>query len=115
MLKQWAFWRKLTESTPLPSPAQQRLKALVTRLKQVSDDLTVHKQRRVGLLDKPEMLISLVQVIALFEAPIPPAGGRDRFYDSQRSAEASLAETSRVSPIVPLPGCTPSYRRSTSV
>ena len=52
---------------PLPSRAQQRLKALVTRLRQVTDDLTVQKQRRAGLLDNPEMLASLDQVIALFK------------------------------------------------
>jgi transposase len=53
--------------TPLPSQAQQRLKALVTRLRQVTDDLTVQKQRRSGLLDNPEMLASLDEVIALLK------------------------------------------------
>ena len=53
--------------TPLPSQAQQRLKALVTRLRQVTDDLTVQKQRRSGLLDNPEMLTSLDEVIALLK------------------------------------------------
>lgn len=53
--------------TPLPSQAQQRLKALVTRLRQVTDDLTVQKQRRSGLLDNPEMLASLDEVIGLLK------------------------------------------------
>lgn len=53
--------------TPLPSAAQQRLKALVARLRQVTDDLTVQKQRRAGLLDNPEMLASLNEVIALLK------------------------------------------------
>jgi transposase len=53
--------------TPLPSKAQQRLKALVTRLRQVTDDLTVQKQRRAGLLDNPEMLASIDEVIALLK------------------------------------------------
>ena len=53
--------------TPLPSPAQQRLKALVTRLRQLTDDLTVQKQRRANLLDNPEMLASLDEVIALLK------------------------------------------------
>ena len=53
--------------TPLPSPAQQRLKALVARLRQVTDDLTVQKQRRSGLLDNPEMLASIDEVIALLK------------------------------------------------
>ena len=53
--------------TPLPSPAQQRLKALVTRLRQLTDDLTVQKQRRANLLDTPEMLASIDEVIALLK------------------------------------------------
>lgn len=53
--------------TPLPSRAQQRLKALVTRLRQVTDDLTVQKQRRASLLDDPEMLASIDEVIALLK------------------------------------------------
>jgi len=53
--------------TPLPSPAQQRLKALVTRLRQLTDDLTVQKQRRTNLLDNPEMLASIDEVIALLK------------------------------------------------
>jgi transposase len=53
--------------TPLPSPAQQRLKALVARLRQVTDDLTVQKQRRASLLDNPEMLASIDEVIALLK------------------------------------------------
>jgi transposase len=53
--------------TPLPSRAQQRLKALVVRLRQVTDDLTVQKQRRASLLDNPEMLASIDEVIALLK------------------------------------------------
>jgi len=53
--------------TPLPSTAQQRLKALVTRLRQVTDDLSVQKQRRAGLLDNPQMLASLDEVIVLLK------------------------------------------------
>jgi transposase len=53
--------------TPLPSQAQQRLKALVARLRQVTDDLTVQKQRRASLLDNPEMLASIDEVIALLK------------------------------------------------
>lgn len=53
--------------TPLPSQAQQRLKALVARLRQVTDDLTVQKQRRSSLLDNPEMLASIDEVIALLK------------------------------------------------
>jgi transposase len=53
--------------TPLPSKFQQRLKALVARLRQVTDDLVVQKQRRNSLLDAPEMLASLDEVIALLK------------------------------------------------
>jgi transposase len=53
--------------TPLPSQMQQRLKALVARLRQVTDDLTVQKQRRSSLLDNAEMLASINEVIALLK------------------------------------------------
>jgi transposase len=53
--------------TPLPSQAQQRIKALVARLRQVTDDLTVQKQRRSSLLDNAEMLASIDEVIALLK------------------------------------------------
>lgn len=55
------------QPTPLPSAAQLRLKALVARLRQVTDDLTVQKQRRSSLLDNPEMLASIDEVIALLK------------------------------------------------
>jgi transposase len=53
--------------TPLPNQAQRRLKALVSRLRQVTDDLTVQKQRRSGLLDNPEIVASIDEVIALLK------------------------------------------------
>ncbi len=53
--------------TPLPSQAQQRLKALVARLRQVTDDLVVQKQRRSSLLANPEVLASVDEVIALLK------------------------------------------------
>ena len=53
--------------TPLPSRAQQRLKALVARLRQVTDDLIVQKQRRASLLDNTEMRESIDEVIALLK------------------------------------------------
>ena len=55
------------QPTPLPTPAQQRLKALVARLRQVTDDLAVQKQRRASLLDNAEMLASIDEVIALLK------------------------------------------------
>jgi transposase len=55
------------QPTPVPSQAQQRIKALVARLRQVTDDLTVQKQRRSSLLDNAEMLASIDEVIALLK------------------------------------------------
>ena len=52
---------------PLPSLAQRRLKALVARLRQLTDDLIVQKQRRSSLRDSPEMLASIDEVIALLK------------------------------------------------
>lgn len=52
--------------TPTPSPAQRRLRALVTRLRQVTDDLTVQKQRRASTVDA-ETRASLDEVIALLK------------------------------------------------
>lgn len=53
--------------TPLPSQAQQRLRALVTRLRQLTDDMTVQKQRRASMLDDAEVRWSLDEVIALLK------------------------------------------------
>jgi len=66
VIARFAIHKKLAP-TPLPSRAQLRLKALVTRLGQVTSDLTVQKQRRSNLLDNPEMLASIDEVIALLK------------------------------------------------
>ena len=58
---------KNLKPTPLPSLTQQRLKALVARLRQLTDDLIVQKQRRSSLLDNAEMLASIDEVIALLK------------------------------------------------
>jgi transposase len=58
---------KHLQPTPAPTPAQQRLKALVARLRQVTDDLTVQKQRRASLADNAEMLASIGEVISLLK------------------------------------------------
>lgn len=58
---------KNLQPTPLPSATQQRLKALVARLRQVTDDLVVQKQRRSNLLDNTEMLASIDEVIVLLK------------------------------------------------
>ena len=64
VIARFAIDKKLTP-TPLPSRAQLRLKALVTRLRQVTADLTIQKQRRSNLLDNPEVLASIDEVIVL--------------------------------------------------
>jgi transposase len=66
MIARFAHARDL-RPTPLPSRAQQRLKALVARLRQVTDDLTVQKQRRASLIDNSEMLASIDEVIELLK------------------------------------------------
>jgi transposase len=58
---------KNLQPTPAPTAAQQRLKALVARLRQVTDDLTVQKQRRSSLADNAEILASIDEVIALLK------------------------------------------------
>jgi transposase len=57
---------KQVQPTMPPSPTQQRLKALVARLSQVTGDLTVQKQRRSAAFDS-ETVASLDEVIALLK------------------------------------------------
>jgi transposase len=52
--------------TQPPSAAQQRLKALVSRLSQVTGDLTVNKQRRSAVTDA-ETIASLDEIIFLLK------------------------------------------------
>ena len=66
MIARFARDRKL-QPTALPSKLQQHLKALVARLRQITDDLIVQKQRRSSLLDNAEMLASVDEVIALLK------------------------------------------------
>ncbi|ESW94509.1 hypothetical protein X769_32695 [Mesorhizobium sp. LSJC268A00] len=57
---------KRLQPTPPPSAAQQRLKALVAPLCQVTDDLTVQKQRKSAAPDA-ETIASLDEVIAVLK------------------------------------------------
>jgi transposase len=57
---------KSLKPTPAPTPSQQRLSALVARLRQVTDDLVVQKQRRSSAISA-EMVTSLDEVIALLK------------------------------------------------
>lgn len=81
--------------TPLPSPAQQRLKALVARLTQVTDDLTVQKQRRTSLTDHPAMLASLEEVIALLKRQARQLEGEIASMIDDDPLWAQLAQTFR--------------------
>jgi transposase len=56
---------KRLRPTPPPSADQQRLQALVSRLSQVTDDITVNKQRRSTAND-PDALASLQAAIVFF-------------------------------------------------
>lgn len=65
MIGRYAQARRV-QPTPPPSAAQQRLKALVARLSQVTGDLIVQKQRRSAAFDA-ETVASLDEVIALLK------------------------------------------------
>ena len=81
--------------TPLPSQAQQRLKALVTRLRQVTDDLTVQKQRRASTFESTEMRSSIDEVIALLKRQSRSLEGEIASMIDDDPLWAKLAETWR--------------------
>jgi transposase len=58
---------KQLQSRPPPSAAQQRLKALVSRLSQVTGDLTIQKQRRKSAAADAETVASLDEVITVLK------------------------------------------------
>ncbi len=65
VIARFAVAKGLKPTTP-PSPAQQRLKALAARLRQVTDDLVVQKQRRSSAINA-EMTASIDEVIGLLK------------------------------------------------
>jgi transposase len=65
VIARFAIAKELKPTSP-PTPLQQRLNALVARLRQVTDDLTVNKQRRSSAIS-PEMVVSLEEVIGLLK------------------------------------------------
>jgi transposase len=81
--------------TPAPTAGQMRLKALVARLRQVTDDLTVQKQRRESLADNAEMLASIDEVIALFKRQSRRLEGEIASMIDDDPLWAKLAETWR--------------------
>jgi transposase len=86
---------KNLKPTPLPSSSQQRLKALVARLRQLTDDLTVQKQRRSSLLDDAEMLASIDEVIALLKRQSRTLEGEIGSMINDDSLWACLSDTFR--------------------
>jgi transposase len=65
VIARFAIAKGLKPTIP-PTPAQQRLNALVARLRQVTDDLTVHKQRRSSAMND-EMVTSINEVIVVLK------------------------------------------------
>ncbi len=65
VIARFAIAKGLKPTSP-PTPLQQRLNALVARLRQVTDDLTVYKQRRSSAMNT-EMLASIDEVIGLLK------------------------------------------------
>jgi transposase len=65
VIARFAIAKGLQPTQP-PTEAQQRLNALVARLRQVTDDLTVQKQRRSCAMSE-EMRTSIDEVIALLK------------------------------------------------
>jgi transposase len=80
---------------PMPSQPQQRIKALVARLRQVTSDLTVQKQRRSSLLDHAEILASIDEVIALLKRQSRTLEGEIASMIDDDPLWAQLAETWR--------------------
>lgn len=94
IIARFAYARNL-QPTPLPSQTQQRIKALVARLRQVTDDLIVQKQRRCALRDNPEMLASIDEVIALLKRQSGTLEGEIGSMISDDPLWAHLADTFR--------------------
>lgn len=65
VIANFAIAKGLKPTSP-PTPIQQRLNALVARLRQVTRDLTIYKQRRSSAMNA-EMLASIDEVIGLLK------------------------------------------------
>jgi transposase len=65
VIARFAIAKELKPTSP-PTPVQQQLNALVARLRQITEDLTIHKQRRSSAMND-EMLASIDEVIALLK------------------------------------------------
>ena len=65
VIARFAIAKGLKPTSP-PTPTQQRLNALVARLRQITDDLTANKQRRSSAMNA-EMVTSIDEVISLLK------------------------------------------------
>jgi transposase len=65
IIARFAIAKGLKPTSP-PTLLQQRLNALVARLRQITDDLTVNKQRRASAMNE-EMLASIDEVIGVLK------------------------------------------------
>ena len=93
MIARFAIAKDIKPMEP-PSTAQQRMKALVARLRQVTDDLTVQKQRRSAAADD-ETLASIDEVIALLKRQSKKLEGEIASMIDDDPLWAKLAETFR--------------------
>jgi transposase len=73
VIARFAIAKELKPTRP-PTQAQQRLNALVARLRQVTDDLTVQKQRRSCAINE-EMVASIDEVIVLLRRQVKRLAG----------------------------------------
>jgi len=65
VIARFAIAKGLKPTSP-PIPIQQRLNALVARLRQITSDLTVHKQRRSSAMNS-DMVASIDEVIGVLK------------------------------------------------
>jgi transposase len=65
IIARFAIAKGLKPTSP-PTPTQQRLNALVARLRQITDDLTANKQRRSSAMNA-EMVTSIDEVISFLK------------------------------------------------
>jgi transposase len=93
MIAQFALAAGLQPSPPL-TKNQHRLKALVVRLRQVTDDLTIQKQRRSATGDD-EIIASLDEIIALLRRQSRSLEGEIASLIDDDPLWAHLAETFR--------------------
>lgn len=114
VIARFAHAKNLAPTRCRASP-QQRPKVFVARLRQVTDDLTVQKQRRASILENAEVRSSIDRVIALLKRQSRKLKGEIASMIDDDPLWAKLAETwrgTRGRPAAPSRGCMPSCRKS---